>query len=74
MISAAYRLLPQAGAEDLLEDVAAAYKFAKSWKSDSKGVIVAGASAGKTSTSHGLEPHAIPMSPLTRTQASSWPP
>lgn len=48
MISAAYRLLPQAGAKDLLEDVTAAFEFTKSCKSESRGVIVGGASAGKT--------------------------
>ena len=60
MISAAYRLLPQAGAEDLLKDVIAAYDFAKSWKSDSRGVIVGGASAGMTSdppTASSHSPH-----------------
>lgn len=51
LISASYRLLPQAGGEGLRQDAAAAYHFATSWKVDEnttpRKVIVAGASAGK---------------------------
>jgi acetyl esterase/lipase len=53
LISASYRLLPQAKASGLLEDVTAAYNFAKKWgvnpeaSTAERKVIVAGASAGK---------------------------
>jgi acetyl esterase/lipase len=50
LISASYRLLPQTGGKGLLEDASAAYKFARSWRSEStddqRNVIVGGASAG----------------------------
>ncbi|SPO01535.1 uncharacterized protein DNG_04208 [Cephalotrichum gorgonifer] len=46
LISAAYRFLPQALTAGLLEDVTAAYEFAKSWKPESRGVVLGGASAG----------------------------
>ncbi|KAI0835868.1 Alpha/Beta hydrolase protein [Hypoxylon sp. FL0890] len=50
LISPSYRLLPQAGAKDLLEDAAAAYNFAHTWGASVSGskrpVIVGGSSAG----------------------------
>jgi len=52
LISASYRFLPQAGAQGLLEDVAAAYEFAQrlgqkeGGEGDRRPVIVGGASAG----------------------------
>jgi acetyl esterase/lipase len=58
LISASYRFLPQVGAEGLLEDVAAAYEFARALgqkdgegkgeggKGNRRPVIVGGASAG----------------------------
>lgn len=54
LISASYRLLPQAGGKGLLEDALAAYEFARAWKSDGseakREVIVGGASAGECGT------------------------
>ncbi|KAI0131909.1 Alpha/Beta hydrolase protein [Xylariales sp. AK1849] len=50
LISASYRLLPQAGSKGLLEDASAAHEFAQSWKAENiesrRRVIVGGASAG----------------------------
>ncbi|KAJ8125803.1 hypothetical protein O1611_g7834 [Lasiodiplodia mahajangana] len=49
LISASYRLLPQATSENILEDVAAAYKFARKYGKEEEGernVIMGGASAG----------------------------
>ncbi len=51
LISPSYRLLPQTGAEGLLEDATAAYEFAQTYGASVTGrrrsVIVAGASAGQ---------------------------
>ncbi|KAF4459460.1 hypothetical protein FALBO_13787 [Fusarium albosuccineum] len=49
LISASYRLMPQVGAHGLLEDVKAAYGFAREWAAKDgreRPVIVGGASAG----------------------------
>ncbi|KAI1170919.1 hypothetical protein F4777DRAFT_567469 [Nemania sp. FL0916] len=46
LISASYRLLPQASGENVLEDVTAAYNFARKWgQGAERSVIVGGSSA-----------------------------
>jgi acetyl esterase/lipase len=49
LVSPSYRLLPQVGAKGLLDDVTAAYEFAKRWRAPegkARQVIVSGASGG----------------------------
>ncbi|KAH6989178.1 Alpha/Beta hydrolase protein [Ilyonectria sp. MPI-CAGE-AT-0026] len=49
LISASYRLMPQVGARGLLDDVTAAYKFAREWNAPEgreRRVVVGGASGG----------------------------
>jgi len=68
LISADYRFLPQAKAEGLLEDISAAYYFAWTWRSDSRRVIVGGASAGfflATLTAHHLTPKPLALLSIT---------
>ena len=54
LISADYRLLPQAGSDGLMQDVKAAYEFALNWDvsegKQQRRVMVGGSSAGKTFT------------------------
>jgi acetyl esterase/lipase len=54
LISASYRLLPQTGPSGLVEDAAAAYRFASNWKAPGRKVIASGASGG---TCHPIRPH-----------------
>ncbi|RMJ12907.1 hypothetical protein CDV36_007457 [Fusarium kuroshium] len=49
LISASYRLMPQVGTQGLIDDVSAAYKFARSWAvkdGKERPVLLGGASAG----------------------------
>lgn len=51
LISASYRLMPQVGTQGLVDDVSAAYQFARSWAikdGKERPVILGGASAGKS--------------------------
>ncbi|KAK5996865.1 hypothetical protein PT974_02210 [Cladobotryum mycophilum] len=60
LISPSYRLLPQTGANGLLEDVSAAYEFAQNWDTSSPGVkrhVIAGGASGGESPQPSISTH-----------------
>ncbi|KAK1749767.1 alpha/beta-hydrolase [Echria macrotheca] len=68
LISASYRLLPQARGEDLLQDATAAYEFARTLGGAERKVIVGGASAGNflaTLIAHHLTPKPLAVLSIT---------
>ncbi|KAI0454928.1 alpha/beta-hydrolase [Xylaria acuta] len=69
LISASYRLLPQANGACLLEDVEAAYEFARKWgQGEERPVIVGGSSAGffcAAMVAHHLQPQPIALLSIT---------
>lgn len=68
LVSASYRLLPQAGAEGLLEDAGTAYEFARNLGDGNRLVIVGGASAGfflATLVAHNVSPKPIALLSIT---------
>ncbi|KAI0474834.1 alpha/beta-hydrolase [Xylaria cf. heliscus] len=69
LISASYRLLPQANGASLLEDVEAAYEFARKWgQGGVRRVIVGGASAGffcAAMVAHHLQPQPMALLSIT---------
>ncbi|KAI1123411.1 alpha/beta-hydrolase [Nemania abortiva] len=69
LISASYRLLPQASGNDLLEDVMTAYEFARKWGNEGeRHVVLGGASAGffcATLVAHHLQPSPLALLSIT---------
>ncbi|GAW11795.1 hypothetical protein ANO14919_011470 [Xylariales sp. No.14919] len=69
LISASYRLFPQANGESLLEDVTAAYEFSRKWGGGAeRPVVVGGASAGffcAALIAHHLQPQPLALLSIT---------
>ncbi|KAI0107819.1 alpha/beta-hydrolase [Nemania sp. FL0031] len=69
LISASYRLLPQATSSNVLEDIKAAYEFARKYGNEGKrNVVVGGASAGffcAAQVAHHLQPQPLALLSIT---------